>query len=352
MPPAPRSGAPLAVLEAEGHISREVGRGTFPRDAGPGPTRTALTAGQGEAARAGHWRRQRAARPRRCPVAFAPADVMAIRRMLEAVRDAAGGGLGDGRRLRRGWTAAWLHGSRRAAMTSSSCGTLALHRCIMAASHSPLLARLYAPSSRRPGTASSGATSSAAARRGNASASTRPITGSSSPPCGLGTPTRRSRPCARTWPGSAATCSTSQLSPVGRSCCDGPRLGTAPLRSGRDALAEPGERERVAVVDRHVAGARTARSGSRRRARLPPAARPGTPAPRRRGTIRPWSRRRSRSPAATAARRRSGGTIRTGSQSSQRCHTRGRSTPVARVERQLDGAVRRPPRSRRPRRAA
>src|SRR5258705_4406415 len=58
-------------------------------------------------------------------------------------------------------------------------------------------------------------------------------------------PTGRSRPCARTWPGSAATCSAR---PADAAPAAG-RGGRAPLRSGRDALAEPGERERVAVVD-------------------------------------------------------------------------------------------------------
>jgi GntR family transcriptional regulator, uxu operon transcriptional repressor len=72
----------LAVLEAEGHISREVGRGTFLRDA--------------------RW-----ARP--------SAD--------------AGGGPGPG---------------GAGSYDEFELWDLALHRCIMAASHSPLLARLYA----------------------------------------------------------------------------------------------------------------------------------------------------------------------------------------------------------------
>src|SRR6266700_2831239 len=78
----------LAVLEAEGRISRQVGRGTFLRDAprrGPaeaaGPAQWAAGHDGGHAARD----RGQGAGPGEVPgtMGFAPADVMAIRRLLE-----------------------------------------------------------------------------------------------------------------------------------------------------------------------------------------------------------------------------------------------------------------------------
>ncbi len=127
----------LAVLEAEGHISREVGRGTFLRDepwrqAGPGtvdgsegdrPGGSAL----GPADRAG----------------FAPADVMAIRRLLEppamklVVAWATTADFEEMSRCLAG-------GERAASYDEFESWDLALHRSIMAASRSPLLTRLYA----------------------------------------------------------------------------------------------------------------------------------------------------------------------------------------------------------------
>ena len=125
----------LAVLEAEGHISREVGRGTFLRDA--------------------HWARSGA--DGHAPgdgggggtdsgpggTGFAPADVMAIRRMFEP----------SAMRLVVAWATVTdfqemdrcLAGGERAeSFDEFEYWDLALHRCILAASHSPLLARLYA----------------------------------------------------------------------------------------------------------------------------------------------------------------------------------------------------------------
>jgi len=120
----------LMVLEAEGRISREVGRGTFLRDA-PWPQD-----GNGEDGAAAGQRGGAAA-------GFAPADVMTIRRLLEP----------PAMRLVVAWATAadfeemarCLAGGERAlSYDEFESWDLALHRAIMAASHSPLLTRLYA----------------------------------------------------------------------------------------------------------------------------------------------------------------------------------------------------------------
>ena len=116
----------LAVLEADGLISREVGRGTFlraaavaPADGGAPVDRGPLTATD-----------------------FAPADVMTIRRLLEpqamplvaiwaTARD-----FGEMERCLAGGDAA-------ASFEEFETWDLALHRCIIGAAHSPLLAALY-----------------------------------------------------------------------------------------------------------------------------------------------------------------------------------------------------------------
>ena len=129
----------LAMLEAQGRISREVGRGTFLRDA-PRTGADAVPAADSRAVRA-------AAGPApaggQAPGAdFAPADVMTVRRLLEP----------PAMSLVVAWaTAADLDemdrclaaGDRAASYEEFESGDLALHRCIMAASHSPLLAALY-----------------------------------------------------------------------------------------------------------------------------------------------------------------------------------------------------------------
>jgi DNA-binding FadR family transcriptional regulator len=116
----------LAALEADGRVSREVGRGTFLRAA------AASSSGGGAPAEGG-------------PLAatdFAPADVMTIRRLLEpqamplvaiwaTARD-----FGEMERCLAGGDAA-------ASYEEFETWDLALHRCIMAAAHSPLLAALY-----------------------------------------------------------------------------------------------------------------------------------------------------------------------------------------------------------------
>jgi DNA-binding FadR family transcriptional regulator len=121
----------LAVLEAEGRVSREVGRGTFLRDAPAGgradaPSAAGAPGSGGEPGAMG----------------FAPADVMAIRRLLEP----------PAMRLVVAWATAadfeeisrcLAGGERAASYDEFESWDLALHRSIMAASHSPLLTRLY-----------------------------------------------------------------------------------------------------------------------------------------------------------------------------------------------------------------
>lgn len=133
----------LAVLEAEGRISREVGRGTFLRgapghdgaggagpDIGNGGEPGLVAAADGALAEPG-------------AMGFAPADVMAIRRLLEppamrlVVAWATAADFGEMDRCLAG-------GERAATYDEFELWDLALHRTILAASHSPLLTRLYA----------------------------------------------------------------------------------------------------------------------------------------------------------------------------------------------------------------
>lgn len=129
----------LAILQAEGRISREVGRGTFLRTApdpldetdGTGAGAWLLT--PGEAAQPGAAGGQ----------GFAPADVMAIRRLLEpqamplVVAWATAADFGEMDRCLAG-------GDRAVSYEEFETWDLALHRCIVAASHSQLLGTLYA----------------------------------------------------------------------------------------------------------------------------------------------------------------------------------------------------------------
>ncbi len=138
----------LTVLEAQGRISREVGRGTFLREE-PWPPDGSTGDGAADAqARIADAR----AEPYRGPgggprpgdeAGFAPADVMTIRRLLEP----------PAMKMVVAWATAadfeeigrCLAGGERAATYDEfESWDLALHRSIMAASHSPLLTRLYA----------------------------------------------------------------------------------------------------------------------------------------------------------------------------------------------------------------
>jgi GntR family uxuAB operon transcriptional repressor len=125
----------LTVLEAGGRISREVGRGTFLREE-PWPAGDGAAAGQADGAEA-----RDGAHPDEA--GFAPADVMTIRRLLEP----------PAMKLVVAWAttadfeeiARCLAGGERATSYDEfESWDLALHRSILAASHSPLLTRLYA----------------------------------------------------------------------------------------------------------------------------------------------------------------------------------------------------------------
>jgi DNA-binding FadR family transcriptional regulator len=120
----------LAILEARGQISREVGRGTFLREAPPGVRRERRPV-DGQGGLGGT-----------AVADFAPADVMTIRRLLEppamslVVAWATAADLAEMRRCLDG-------GDRAETFEEFETWDLALHRCIMAASHSSLLVTMY-----------------------------------------------------------------------------------------------------------------------------------------------------------------------------------------------------------------
>jgi GntR family transcriptional regulator, uxu operon transcriptional repressor len=130
----------LAALEADGLISREVGRGTFFSD-----TAFRNTAGQAfDALREtpGEEAGRAAAYPAPAAMDFAPADVMTIRRLLEpqalplVVMWATARDFAEMERCVAG-------GDQAVNYEEFETWDLALHRAIMAAAHSPLLAALY-----------------------------------------------------------------------------------------------------------------------------------------------------------------------------------------------------------------
>lgn len=135
----------LAILQAQGRLSREVGRGTYllgapvaaassarPGLDGLGADGTGMAGGSGGTTLA--------ADPR---AAFAPADVMMVRRLLEppamplAVAWATAADFAEMDRCLAG-------GDRAASYEEFETWDLALHRGIIAATHSPLLVTLYA----------------------------------------------------------------------------------------------------------------------------------------------------------------------------------------------------------------
>jgi GntR family transcriptional regulator, uxu operon transcriptional repressor len=135
----------LTVLEAEGRISREVGRGTFLREEPwPGDGSAGGRAGGQPPGGARAEPYPGTGGPRTADQAgFAPADVMAVRRLLEP----------PAMRLVVAWATAadfeeisrcLAGGERAASYDEFESWDLALHRSIAAASHSPLLTRLYA----------------------------------------------------------------------------------------------------------------------------------------------------------------------------------------------------------------
>ena len=129
----------LAVLEADGLISREVGRGTFLRDA-VNPMFTDL--GDAEPSGPGVPGARGAPASPAFAADFAPADVMTIRRLLEpqamplVVMWATARDFGEMERCLAG-------GDHAVSYEEFEIWDLALHRCIMIAAHSPLLSELY-----------------------------------------------------------------------------------------------------------------------------------------------------------------------------------------------------------------
>jgi DNA-binding FadR family transcriptional regulator len=136
----------LGIMAAQGHISREVGRGTYLRGAapasGPADGRGAGLPGSSGTGTGSGSRPLPAGRTETDQSAFAPADVMIVRRLLEppamplAVAWATASDFEEMDRCLDG-------GDRASNYQEFEAWDLALHRTIMAATHSPLLVTLY-----------------------------------------------------------------------------------------------------------------------------------------------------------------------------------------------------------------
>ena len=135
----------LATLEADGLISREVGRGTFLREAAADALAAARRGGPGAGQADGDQGDAGAAvGPPGRPAGpdFAPADVMTVRRLIEpqalplVVLWATARDFTEMERCIAG-------GDQAASYEEFETWDLALHRCIIAAAHSPLLDALY-----------------------------------------------------------------------------------------------------------------------------------------------------------------------------------------------------------------
>jgi GntR family uxuAB operon transcriptional repressor len=127
----------LGIMEADGHISREVGRGTYLRTSAV-VAEQGLYRGQGTVPGDGAGGAGTAGQNG----AFAPADVMMVRRLLEpqamplAVAWATASDFDEMDRCLAG-------GDRATSYDEFELWDLALHRGIVAATHSPLLRTLY-----------------------------------------------------------------------------------------------------------------------------------------------------------------------------------------------------------------
>jgi len=134
----------LGIMAAQGHISREVGRGTYLRALAQAG-RSDDTSGTGSVPADGPVsgsRQLSAGQPAASQSAFAPADVMMVRRLLEppamplAVAWATARDFEEMDRCLAG-------GDRASNYDEFEAWDLALHRSIIAATHSPLLVTLY-----------------------------------------------------------------------------------------------------------------------------------------------------------------------------------------------------------------
>ncbi|HUZ56513.1 MAG TPA: FCD domain-containing protein [Streptosporangiaceae bacterium] len=123
----------LGILEAQGQVSREVGRGTYLRSPAGQAGRDGMDSPAGATA---------AAQKADARAAFAPADVMLVRRLLEppamplAVAWATAADFAEMDRC-------LARGDRAASYEEFETWDLALHRSMVAATHSPLLMTLY-----------------------------------------------------------------------------------------------------------------------------------------------------------------------------------------------------------------